>query len=639
MSAEKSRTARQQISSWMKDLGLYAVLAVFLVVAPMVSQHWLLVMGLSWLLALVLVGRIIQMVSGRTATGSPVLSGTAQPAYDKLALAVVGISYLAIVIVMWAPFSFSSGMGYETGFSWRSENSTWLNGFVDLGDPMRPFTNFFYQISYLLGLLVGHPGSFVPFQFVYAALWWGRGILVFLVLRQWIRGYDLLCYLTGVLALVHSSDRSLQWVGQLNQFGYIFWMLLAIYLLLRAVDDETTPLGVYVRTMTACTAELFCLWSYESGLIILILTPPIVWIARRKMPRRFLVTSAAWYGLVGVYLYLTVQKYLHAGQSTYQASVMRADWRLASLCNDLVFNVQQSLLFWTADQVPGLDISRATIGVLAGIAVLVVLASGFWLVQREKRRDPGGLVPPVRVLVAMFGCGLVVLVASFPVFLLLSSARGLWRTQFLSGIGTAVVLASILAMLFRVAGGRGLRLGSAVCLIAVGGVTYAGARHAIELGCVHREIWQRERRVVAGILHTAPQVKPGTLVLVTGIPRRGDPFGDSMWLDLALRLSYPWTRVAGAYFYREDGATAPGNVFRLHGDHWVRDRIGFPPLLVEAPAGDVLILEYEGDHTRVLPTVPPYMCAANCDAHDYQPQARILPGKPSPRAVNRYGPL
>ena len=38
----------------------------------------------------------------------------------------------------------------------------WLLGFIDLCDPMRPFTNLFYHVSYILGFVFGIPGSFVP---------------------------------------------------------------------------------------------------------------------------------------------------------------------------------------------------------------------------------------------------------------------------------------------------------------------------------------------------------------------------------------------------------------------------------------------------------------------------------------------
>ena len=43
-----------------------------------------------------------------------------------------------------------------------------------------------------------------------------------------------------------------------------------------------------------------------------------------------------------------------------------------------------------------------------------------------------------------------------------------------------------------------------------------------------------------------------------------------MWFELALRLAYPHTPVAGIYFY-EDGKPAPGNNQKLKDDHWVCD--------------------------------------------------------------------
>jgi uncharacterized protein (DUF697 family) len=44
---------------------------------------------------------------------------------------------------------------------------------------------------------------------------------------------------------------------------------------------------------------------------------------------------------------------------------------------------------------------------------------------------------------ALLGVGFILVALSFPVYLLLDSARGLWRTQFLSGIGAGLVLAAL----------------------------------------------------------------------------------------------------------------------------------------------------------------------------------------------------
>src|SRR5947199_9236292 len=65
MNPEKKQTLRQQASFWVKDLGLYTVIAVFLALAPLVREHWLIILGLSWLLAAVIVGRMIRIVTER----------------------------------------------------------------------------------------------------------------------------------------------------------------------------------------------------------------------------------------------------------------------------------------------------------------------------------------------------------------------------------------------------------------------------------------------------------------------------------------------------------------------------------------------------------------------------------------------
>jgi hypothetical protein len=111
-----------------------------------------------------------------------------------------------------------------------------------------------------------------------------------------------------------------------------------------------------------------------------------------------------------------------------------------------------------------------------------------------------------------------------------------------------------------------------------------------------------------------------------------------MWLDVALRLAYPGTTVAG-FYYRDDGKPAPGNVFKLHGDVWVREQAGFPALMEDAAAGDAVIMEYDNGATRILRKVPPFLCAEDCAVNEYHPETRIIHAAPSPLAVNRYHPL
>jgi hypothetical protein len=102
----------------------------------------------------------------------PVLGASLRPA------AVAALAYAALVLVMWLPFNPCGGMPYESHFLFNSE--VWpIKGILFPSDPMRPHTSTFYHVAFLLGEVLRIGGSFVPFQIVYAVLWWSRGFLLF----------------------------------------------------------------------------------------------------------------------------------------------------------------------------------------------------------------------------------------------------------------------------------------------------------------------------------------------------------------------------------------------------------------------------------------------------------------------------
>src|SRR5262249_38402562 len=97
---------------------------------------------------------------------------------QRSASAIAAVVYVALVLLMWAPYTALSGLGYETAFPYMSETASALQGFLYRGDPLRIHTNTFYQLSYLLGEAFGVGGSYVPYQIVHALLWWARGVLI-----------------------------------------------------------------------------------------------------------------------------------------------------------------------------------------------------------------------------------------------------------------------------------------------------------------------------------------------------------------------------------------------------------------------------------------------------------------------------
>src|SRR4051794_26156516 len=137
------------------------------------------------------------------------------------------LSFLAYAIVVWGLWGYEglyAGFYQETGLIYPSETQDWWQAFFYV-DPLRKFTSLFYHLSYLIAQALGIRGSYVPYQLVYALLWFGRAAFTFLIVREIFPGRLLLASLAGLLVAMHTGDDSLNWIGQLNQHGFIFCMV------------------------------------------------------------------------------------------------------------------------------------------------------------------------------------------------------------------------------------------------------------------------------------------------------------------------------------------------------------------------------------------------------------------------------
>jgi hypothetical protein len=516
--------------------------------------------------------------------------------------------YLAIVLILWTPFSLHSGMPYETGFVYTSEISTWWNGFVFGADLSRMHTSTFFQVGYLLGELTGFRGSFVPYQIVYAALWWARGFLLFLIVRQLLPGQAPFAYLAGGLALVQSSDLATAWVGQMPQLAYIFWMLAAFYLLVRGFDS---------RSRLWLAAAIFCeymsLWTYESPIVIILIAPLLLVWLRRDAVRKHVAALWAWYAVPVIYLSVLAIRYMRSAGHTYQESVLRKNWGISSILHDWAFNIFASLKFWGWASEQPARAPEIQLALLAALAVLMLLG-GMAALAKAKR-------PAVRELSGTLAVGFLLIVFSFPAYLLLDSARSLWRTQMLSGPGAALTLSAVTFLCASVAPVRWLRFGLLASLS--GWIAWCGSYSALAKSSNHRWLWDRHKFAMEAVLDAAPKVKPGTLIILTNVPEGdADPFaGDNTWFDMALRLAYPGTAVAGAYWH-SGGSPARGA----------------RPVLSEDNAESILVLEYsKNGRASVARHLPQFLGLDERAAALYNPATRIESGPPSEWAVRRYG--
>jgi len=233
----------------------------------------------------------------------------------------------------------------------------------------------------------------------------------------------------------------------------------------------------------------------------------------------------------------------------------------------------------------------------------------------------------------LLGVGFIWVALSFPVYLLLDSARGLWRTQFLSGIGAGLVLAALCGLAAHAFVRQTAKIALFLAFGAV--IAFFGSASAIQKCALERWIWERHRVAIKEILQVAPSVMPYTIIVVTNVPKDNDPFGHEMWLDLALRLVYPGIPVAGVYFYA-DGTPGPGDGWKAGGDSWTWEGTGFSPVFPATGLANTVVVDYEPlGRGRLEAAFPAFVCTTRCATELYHPGS-VVTGPISPIASRRY---
>ena len=549
--------------------------------------------------------------------------------------------YTLVVVGLWGIFGVSNGFNGETKLIYSSDITSGLGGFF-YSDPLRKFTSVFYHLAYVLGVAVGERGSFVPYQLVYGALWVLRSVLTYLIVQRLVPGRPALAILAGLFAALHAADSALNWIGQLNQFGFIFLMLLSFFLLLVAMDSRRTTTAILWATASAF-AGYMSLWSYESPLPVMLVFPFAAALLRRDVAlSRLFYASGIYLIPVAAFIGENVQRYLvssgHGGLS-YQASVIRQGFSLGAVVSELWLHLANSLGFWkwpeayfSVDRSWGYVL--ALLPVLAAILLLVPTA-----IHWESRSTRPFRVDLRLLVFACLSFGL--LVASYLVILLLNGNDLFWRTEFLPSFAAACLGGTALyALLNR------LQTTAQRTVLATGVTTCVGVFSAlagVNSGMAFHEIWEPHRVVMSSIIANAPSVTDGTLFVIRNVDPENDPFGDNMWFDFALRLAYPDKLVAGTYFFRDDSPARHANIDIKNGK---------PQLL---PGGEatlfhsmldpwidrIIVFDYDPASGQAEPVLAGPVRIGNDEipAPDYDFCAAIKGFEPDPIAVHRYGPI
>ena len=552
---------------------------------------------------------------------------------ERVSGILVAVSYWILALCAWLPHGPRTGLPYETAFPWNSEVADFPWTMLYYGDPLRVFTSVFYDLGYRFSSVLGIPGSYLGLEIVFVVLLWARGWLLYLTVRSLLPGARWLAFVAGAVALTHGSDEAAMFAGQLNQLGYMFWLLLAFYCLTRATEESGSRWrGVFgAGALASCYLSLY---SYESPLFLVLIAPVFLAAADWGRVRRHVVLMLLWYSTPLALGWRYVRRMYVVGQATYQSSVMRHDFDLSALLSEWAAQVRHSLVAWEWRPGGG-DEALAVYGYVAA----GVFAAACFALYRLEGSGPAG---EQRVAWRAMGWGVVACAMSFPAYLFLAGGGGFWRTQFLSSLGAGVAMG---ALLVAVAG----RLGKAqVVVVALAGAltVQMGVEALVASGQRHWEVWERHRRVFAQMLAEAPRLKAGTIVVLRGVPKEPDPFGDALWFDFGVRLAYPRQEVAGVYFLA-GGSAGPNQSLKLTAggeqgeiERWKWNGAGMPPLIREGAAKQAVFFEMdEGGRVRLVRSWPKWLPVSDIVKQGYEVSAVVEGGAAPAIAANRYGPL
>ncbi len=485
-------------------------------------------------------------------------------------------------------------------------------------DELRPFNSLFMGLAYLLG-----DGSYFSFQVMYGLLWWGKGVVLFLLFYRIWPGHPLFAVLVGTVAIAHAADGALNWVGQLHQLGFIFLGVLSVYCLVEGYLS-TCLRGTIGWTVAALLALYVSLWTYESHFFILLIVPVMLYAVRPKRDHRFWFTTAVWYILPAIYAGLQLHRTLTKSFNDYQKTVLRSDLTPLAIAQDWLTHIGQSLQFWQW----GSNTPVIGVGVLApGVAVLCVVA---WAIALYLLlRLPGVTVqlPALSQLGAVTQIGVLILILSFPVYVLLAGNVIFWRTQMLASVGAAIAIVGGISLLTQLAQrGKG-KAWAAIGLCTV--ILFYGIRTSVLLQGFHESRWKLHQNVMQQVSQLVPDIAPQTLILLTNLPKAyaQDPFGLVMWFDVPLHLLYPGKQVMG-YFVYETGEHPSDNA-------WTFTPEGFVHPTITVPYRHVIALKYQAGTLTLLPTFPT-AAIPQAGNPDYAPATRIQPRLPSDRTIRLY---
>lgn len=352
------------------------------------------------------------------------------------------VSILALTAAIWLPVgTYRTGFIEEWGFFANFDAG---QPFYDISilqaQPNRVLSSIPYYLAYHL-----IPDSFAGLNFVIWLLFIGKALLFFGIIRRLFPQIPAIALMAALLYVIYPADTSIVGTRPTSYMWTIFFLLMAQNLLF--IYAQRPRLAILLGMWIAQAMSLF---SVETTLPFVILSPLLLWFQHRKFKRSLTRITLLW--LIVPALATLVLLLLLGRTTSYQAGVLNYDTGLQGqrYLVYIVFIVIAEFRSFIHAWIEAFELASIYVHpaiVIASLAaVSVVTISGLLIFRTLKNQ-------PQQISRRKFGrfafAGTVVVAIGFSPFLPQPSRSGFERTYLLASMGAVITVLMVLFILSR----------------------------------------------------------------------------------------------------------------------------------------------------------------------------------------------
>lgn len=341
-----------------------------------------------------------------------------------------------VVFILYLPFGFDSSGHWEEWIIYGYTEGGTLSYYVTEA-VSRPWVMVPHTLAYLIS-----SETFLGYHIVNFLLYAGEMTILYVILRQ-LGVSPLYAILTTALFMFYPVNEALMTLRRLPNNFSVFTFLLSTALFLDYCKNpkRLTLLGMWLSL-------LFCVNSNETGFVVILVVPLLLWLRDKRLAWRNVNQSVVWY-LVPALKAAYVLLLLATGRDFYQSGLLNTGADSPGSFKTIFDTfVEVSGGVYTETFVHGWGNALKTVDMNQWWLPTVIILAGVSVIAWFHLREADVQEPSARQFGASLACGLLLIIAAIGLLMWLPYYReDAWRIYMFVPIGAAIVVFSLLLLI------------------------------------------------------------------------------------------------------------------------------------------------------------------------------------------------